>query len=52
MEPFSIQKWQEWEAILNAIIHKDYSSTYNFLRVYDDRLYLWNPGNLPEEFDN
>lgn len=32
------------EAILNAIIHKDYSSTFTFLRVYDDRLEIWNPG--------
>lgn len=37
------------EAILNAIIHKDYSSTWTFLRVYDDKLELWNPGLLPEE---
>ncbi len=37
------------EAILNAIIHKDYSSTWIFLRVMDDRLEIWNPGNLPEE---
>ena len=37
------------EAILNAIIHKDYSSTWIFLRVYDDRLEIWNPGILPEE---
>lgn len=37
------------EAILNAIVHKDYSSTYIFLRVYDDHLHLWNPGSLPEE---
>lgn len=37
------------EAILNAIIHKDYSSTYIFLRVYDDRLHIWNPGTLPDE---
>lgn len=36
------------EAILNAIIHKDYSDTTIFLRVYDDRLVLWNPGKLPE----
>ncbi|RXG31820.1 hypothetical protein [Leeuwenhoekiella marinoflava] len=27
----------------------DYSGTYTFLRVYDDRLHLWNPGTLPEE---
>lgn len=37
------------EAILNAIIHKDYSSTFTFLHVYDNRLELWNPGPLPEE---
>lgn len=37
------------EAILNSICHKEYSSTYIFLRVYDDRLHLWNPGSLPEE---
>lgn len=39
------------EAILNAIIHKDYSSTYIFLRVYDDRLRIWNPGKLPDHID-
>ena len=37
------------EAILNAIIHKDYSSTWIFLRVMDDRLEIWNPGLLPDE---
>jgi ATP-dependent DNA helicase RecG len=37
------------EAVLNAIIHKDYSSTFTFLRVYDDRLEIWNPGLLPNE---
>src|SRR6185437_9373907 len=35
------------EAILNAIIHKDYSGTTVFLSVYDDRLIIWNPGELP-----
>jgi len=37
------------EAILNAIIHKDYSSTWIFLRVHDDSMEIWNPGILPEE---
>lgn len=37
------------EAVLNSIIHKDYSSTWIFLRVYGDRLHLWNPGALPDE---
>lgn len=36
------------EAVLNSIIHKDYSSTFIFLRVYDDRLSIWNPGRLPD----
>ena len=39
------------EAILNSIIHKDYSSTYIFLRVYQNRLTLFNPGELPEGYD-
>jgi len=37
------------EAVLNAIIHKDYTSTWTFMRVYDDKMELWNPGRLPEE---
>ncbi len=49
MEPLEYPEAALREAILNAIIHKDYSSTYTFLRVYDDRLHLWNPGALPEE---
>ena len=39
------------EAILNSIIHKDYSSTYIFLRVYPNGLTLFNPGQLPEGYD-
>ncbi|PWG79530.1 ATP-binding protein [Pararcticibacter amylolyticus] len=35
------------EAILNAIVHKDYTSTTIQLSVYDDKLMLWNPGQLP-----
>jgi ATP-dependent DNA helicase RecG len=36
------------EAVLNAIIHKDYSSgTPIQVSVYPDKLMLWNPGELP-----
>lgn len=49
MEPLEYPEPALREAILNSIIHKDYSSTWIFLRVYDDRLHLWNPGTLPEE---
>jgi ATP-dependent DNA helicase RecG len=37
------------EAILNAIVHKDYTDTFIQLSVYDDKLMLWNPGSLPDE---
>jgi ATP-dependent DNA helicase RecG len=37
------------EAVLNAIVHKDYTGTTIQLSVYDDKLILWNPGNLPSE---
>ncbi|RYD74032.1 MAG: transcriptional regulator [Sphingobacteriales bacterium] len=37
------------EAILNAIVHKDYTDTFIQLSVYDDKLIIWNPGVLPEE---
>ena len=37
------------EAILNAIVHKDYTGPHIQLSVYDDKLILWNPGALPED---
>ncbi|MGN7824804.1 ATP-binding protein [Chitinophaga sp. 22536] len=49
LEPLEYPEEALREAICNAIIHRDYSSTYTFLRVFDDRLHLWNPGCLPEE---
>jgi len=37
------------EAILNAIIHKDYSVGAPIqIRVHGDRLKIWNPGELPK----
>jgi ATP-dependent DNA helicase RecG len=49
MEPLEYPEPALREAILNAIIHRDYLSTWIFLRVYDDKLTIWNPGKLPEE---
>ncbi len=35
-------------AVLNAIAHRDYSRPAPIqIRVYDDRISLWNPGTLP-----
>ncbi|NOX47999.1 MAG: transcriptional regulator [Chlorobi bacterium] len=39
------------EALLNAIAHKDYSSTTPIqIRVYEDKLIIWNEGQLPDEW--
>jgi ATP-dependent DNA helicase RecG len=36
------------EALLNAVVHKDYTDNSTIqLSVYDDKLILWNPGVLP-----
>jgi len=37
------------EAVLNAVIHKDYTGVHIQLSVYDDKLILWNPGKLPDK---
>ncbi len=37
------------EGIINAVIHRDYMiSAQTQLRVYDDKVWLWNAGKLPE----
>jgi ATP-dependent DNA helicase RecG len=39
------------EALLNAVVHKDYSRGIPIqISVYDDRIVLWNPGDLPESW--
>jgi len=39
------------EAVLNAVVHKDYSSGIPIqISVYDDRIVLWNAGDLPDHW--
>lgn len=39
------------EALLNAVIHRDYAVPAPIqIRVYADRLLIWNPGELPENW--
>ena len=39
------------EAVLNAIVHKDYSSGIPIqISVYDDQLIIWNEGELPDDW--
>ena len=36
------------EAVTNAICHRDYSSpAQTQIKIFDDRLVIWNPGGLP-----
>ncbi|MCU0609307.1 MAG: putative DNA binding domain-containing protein, partial [Chitinispirillaceae bacterium] len=37
------------EAVINAIIHRDYrSSSDSVIKIFDDRIEIYNPGKLPE----
>ena len=37
------------EAITNAVVHRDYQTTSKTqVRIFDDRIGIWNPGRLPE----
>jgi len=36
------------EAVINAICHRNYTEASDIqIRIYDDRLIVWNPGKLP-----
>nr|MBC8359864.1 putative DNA binding domain-containing protein [Candidatus Desulfatibia profunda] len=36
------------ESVINAVCHRDYTMPSNTeVRIYDDRLTIWNPGGLP-----
>ena len=37
------------EILLNALVHRNYLGSMTQMKVYDDRLTLWNAGALPEE---
>ena len=54
--PGQVARQERWEyppeaireAITNAIVHRDYRSPSNVqVRIFDDRLEVWNPGTLP-----
>lgn len=36
------------EMLLNALVHKNYSGAPIQLRIYDDKITIWNEGKLPE----
>lgn len=37
------------EAIINTLIHRDYTDPSNVqIKIFDDFIWIWNPGKLPE----
>ncbi len=41
------------EAVVNAIVHRDYTDPGNIqIRIFDARLESWSPGLLPKELNN
>jgi ATP-dependent DNA helicase RecG len=37
------------EMFLNALVHLSYMGAHTQMRVYNDRISLWNVGKLPNE---
>lgn len=49
VETFPVPKEAFREALLNAIVHKDYSSNIPIqISIYDDKILIWNSGILPD----
>ena len=53
VEQFMFHKDAFREILLNAVVHKDYSS-YNPIQisVYEDKIYIWNDGEMPPNLDS
>jgi len=50
VEQFMFHKDATREILLNAVVHKDYSSCNPIqVSVYEDHLYVWNDGEMPKE---
>jgi ATP-dependent DNA helicase RecG len=54
----ALERTEEWEyplealreAVINAVCHRDYASPASVqVRIFDNRLEVWNPGGLPPE---
>ncbi len=51
VETYEYPKEAIREALLNAVVHKDYSGSVPILiSVYKDKLLMWNEGQLPENW--
>lgn len=50
MEPLEMPEDALRELVFNAIIHRDYLGDDTQMKIYNDRIWFWNDGNLPEGF--
>ncbi len=51
IESYPIPETALREAILNAVVHKDYASGIPIqISVYPDKLMIWNSGQLPSDW--
>ena len=51
VETFPVPREAMREAVINAVIHRDYADPVPIqIRVYEDRIMLWNPGHLPADW--
>jgi ATP-dependent DNA helicase RecG len=51
IETYEYPKEALREALLNAVTHKEYSGGAPIqIRVYDDKIMIWNEGRLPEDW--
>lgn len=51
IESFPISELAFREALVNAVVHKDYSSQQTIqISVYADKLLMWNAGDLPQDW--
>lgn len=53
VEQFMFHKDAFREILLNAIVHKDYSSCNPIqISVYEDKIYVWNDGEMPANLNS
>lgn len=53
VEQYMVHKDAFREILLNAIIHKDYSSCNPIqISVYEDKIYIWNDGEMPANLNS
>ena len=53
IEQFMFHKDAFREILLNAVVHKDYSSCNPIqISVYEDKIYIWNDGEMPPNLDS